>query len=186
MLRQFWQSVVIILSSALSLVVIAGILFLIWLDFAPHVIEMQVWPANDRIEAPVEAETELTEAPVSEPVPDPIAQIFEGVSSITFFIERPLAGTDREIITGAAFRSPEAVAAGRPEKQWCYVNVGSDGQILRINLGDRTGSATPVFADLAGIAPEIWAELGTNRQSLEAAARESCVFRDFDPREARS
>lgn len=160
-----------LISTAFSAACVAGIAGLIWLSFAPDV-------------------TALFEEPASVSADDPdeerLGALFEEVTSITFFINRPLEGTAHGVTTGAAFASAADVGAGEPLQMWCYVALDEGDMRRHLTLGNRDGAAEPVFVDLAALSPDTFDAIGLNRTALEAAARENCVFDGFDPRDARS
>ncbi|MEM1346557.1 MAG: hypothetical protein AAGI34_18510, partial [Pseudomonadota bacterium] len=106
---------------------------------------------------------------------------FEDIDGITFFITETLEESGLEIVTGAAFASPEAVLDSKAERIWCYVNLRDGATVRQITLGTALAGEAAVFADPKRLEPDLLDALGVSREALAKAAREHCRFADFDP-----
>lgn len=161
------QTLGLIASAGFTGAVVTGIAALIALDF------QSAWEAYV---APEQAIDVVPEATAVSP--------FKDVDGITFFITTPVAGSGHEVVTGAAFASPEAVAQRRAERLWCYLNQGFGIARTRIDLGSKEGQLPPVYTRLTGLDRETLDELGRDAAALEAIAKSHCKFANFDPKAA--
>lgn len=105
---------------------------------------------------------------------------FSQIDDFNFFRSEPIANTTVPLTLGVRFTTARDVVLGQANGYWCYVGLREGAAQQNLFLVEQLADDAPVYNDLSTVDPSLLRAHGLSIAALNQAAREQCLFDQFN------